>query len=74
MLVISKNESLPIGENTLSLRMNRPLCTFYSPDHRPDHQVLREEDRSKEPVRSVKMPSINKLPPFTSWIHLARCV
>lgn len=72
MLVISKNESLPSGGNILSSRMNRPPCKFYSPNHQPDHQVLGEEDRSKKPVRSIRMPSINRLPPYTSWIHLAR--
>ncbi|RHN49022.1 putative histone-lysine N-methyltransferase [Medicago truncatula] len=70
MLVISKNESLPIGGNILFSRMNRPPCTFYS----PDHQVLGEEDRSNKPVRTIRMPSINRLPPYTSWIHLARTV
>ncbi|XP_004494933.2 histone-lysine N-methyltransferase EZA1-like [Cicer arietinum] len=75
MLVISRNNnSSQIEENNgqmLSSRMDNPLCKFNG-----YHQVLREGDHTNNQdtplVKSIKLPYIERLPPYTFWTHLAR--
>jgi len=52
-------------------RIDRPLCKFsgFSP-------VSVDKDHSNQDVlsaTSIKIPYIERLPPYTSWIFLDRC-
>ncbi|CAJ1969826.1 unnamed protein product [Sphenostylis stenocarpa] len=61
-----ENRKIPI----LSSRINRPLCKFsgFSP-------VSGDKDHSNQDVlsaTSIKIPFVERLPPYTSWIFLDR--
>ncbi|XP_061350113.1 histone-lysine N-methyltransferase EZA1-like isoform X2 [Gastrolobium bilobum] len=71
---ISRKAPLQTEENTnqmLSSRIDRPLCKFSGfsqgsgdKDHVNSRNILSET--------SIKIPYIERLPPYTFWIHLAR--
>lgn len=72
---ISTRGSSPPEENRktpiLSSRIDHPLCKFsgFSP-------VWGDKDHNNQDVlsaTSIKMPYIETLPPYTSWIFLDRC-
>jgi len=72
---ISTRGSSPPEENRktpiLSSRIDHPLCKFsgFSP-------VSGDKDHSNQDAlsaTSIKIPYIETLPPYTSWIFLDRC-
>ncbi|CAI8615194.1 unnamed protein product [Vicia faba] len=75
MLEISRNKSLQTEKNNfqkLSSRMDHPIYKFNG----STTQALEEDDNiyslDASFVESVKIPYINKLPPYTVWIPLSR--
>jgi len=73
--VISERESLGAKENTnlLSSRIQSPLYKHISsPDSIADNDHISNEDFSIE--KSIKIPYVEKLPSYTSWVHLPRFV
>ncbi|CAL5208834.1 unnamed protein product [Lathyrus oleraceus] len=74
MVAISTRDSSQTEENKtcsiLSSRMDHPLCKFDGFIH-----VSGDKDHSNQDISSVtsiKIPRIERLPPYTSWIFLDR--
>lgn len=75
MSAISTRDSSQTEENRtrsiLSSRMDDPLCKFSG-----FTQGSGDKDHSNPDmlsVTSIKIPYIERLPPYTSWIFLDRC-
>ncbi|XP_057433792.1 histone-lysine N-methyltransferase EZA1-like [Lotus japonicus] len=74
---ISRRGSLRTGENTiqmLSSRIDRPFCKLISFPQGLGKNAENNNRNNQDvsPVISIKIPYIERLPPFTCWVHLAR--
>lgn len=76
MSAISSRESSQTEENTaspmLSSRINHPLCKFSAFSQGSGDKDHSNQDVS--PAATIKIPYIERLPPYTSWIFLDRCL
>lgn len=74
MSAVSTRDSSQTEENTtrsiLSSRMDRPLCKFYGFTQGPGDRNQGNQDMSS--ATSIKIPRMERLPPYTSWIFLDR--
>ncbi|KAL2320447.1 hypothetical protein Fmac_029416 [Flemingia macrophylla] len=73
--IISTRESLQTNDNVnlLSSRMANPICKV---NGFPDGMIEKDRINNVELslVKSNIIPAIEKLPPYTSWVYVARCV
>lgn len=75
MSAVSTRGSSQMEENKtlsmLSSRMDHPLCKFDG-----FTQGSGDKDHNNQDIpsaTSIKIPRIERLPPYTSWIFLGRC-
>lgn len=76
MTIISTRDSLQTDKNTiqmLSSKIDNPLCKFGGiPQGLGENECI--NNRNINFSTSIKIPFIERLPPFTFSIHLTRCV
>lgn len=72
--VLSGNEYLREGNvNMLCLRINNPLCKFTGfPEATLEEDQINNVDISS--AESITIPNKEKLPSYTTWVYVARCV
>jgi histone-lysine N-methyltransferase EZH2 len=74
MSEVSTRDSSQAEENRtysiLSSRMDHPLCQFNGFTLGSGDKNHSNQDIS---ATSIKIPRVERLPPFTSWIFLDRC-
>jgi len=59
--------------NMLSLRIDNPLCKFTGlPEAALEEDQTNNVDISS--AESIGIPNEEKLPPYTAWVYVARCV
>jgi histone-lysine N-methyltransferase EZH2 len=75
MSEVSTRDSSQAEENRtysiLSSRMDHPLCQFNGFTQGSVDKNHSNQDISS--ATSIKIPRVERLPPFTSWIFLDRC-